>query len=225
MPEVEVIAMAIFHLKLLHAITSPLHSVLTRGFKTTIYSAGEIHLPRFSIYKITVVFFALSAIWHCFTWPNPIGVLHWNFSVRPQVNLKPQMSFVAKSHSAPQVSSLACSNDAKAIRSQSDTTQCKMDGKVNLGVDVRLKNAIFDVILTVYEIIMESVSLASEYASTMLRLHYLQVYNRSRTKLPVASNLSAPKKYFSVGDKHQKDGDECKNIVDDVRRLITTGNV
>lgn len=155
-----------------------------------------------------MLFFALSTIWHCFTWPNPMGALQWNFSIRPQVNFKPQMVLisvyyieinfigtlltnrlrkfdfksefylyifrcilqylVAKSHSAPQMSSTPCSDQMKITRSQSETTQCKMSGKVDLGVDVRLKNIILDPILTVYEAVINFLSLASEFATSML---------------------------------------------------------
>ncbi|VDO17502.1 Uncharacterized protein BM_BM533 [Brugia malayi] len=115
-----------------------------------------------------MVLFALSAIWHCFTWPNPMTALQWNFSVRPQVNFKPQMSLVAKSHSAPQVRSTSCPDQITITRSQSETTQCKMSGKVDLGVDIRLKNIILDPILTVYETIINSLSLASEIAASIL---------------------------------------------------------
>ncbi|VIO92792.1 Uncharacterized protein BM_BM533 [Brugia malayi] len=163
-----VVAMGIFHLKLLYAITCPVHSLLTKGFKATIYSDGEMRLPRFSFCKATMVLFALSAIWHCFTWPNPMTALQWNFSVRPQVNFKPQMSLVAKSHSAPQVRSTSCPDQITITRSQSETTQCKMSGKVDLGVDIRLKNIILDPILTVYETIINSLSLASEIAASIL---------------------------------------------------------
>ncbi|VIO92790.1 Uncharacterized protein BM_BM533 [Brugia malayi] len=167
-----VVAMGIFHLKLLYAITCPVHSLLTKGFKATIYSDGEMRLPRFSFCKVrgqaTMVLFALSAIWHCFTWPNPMTALQWNFSVRPQVNFKPQMSLVAKSHSAPQVRSTSCPDQITITRSQSETTQCKMSGKVDLGVDIRLKNIILDPILTVYETIINSLSLASEIAASIL---------------------------------------------------------
>uniref|UniRef100_A0A0R3RU85 PHB domain-containing protein n=1 Tax=Elaeophora elaphi TaxID=1147741 RepID=A0A0R3RU85_9BILA len=171
------IAMGIFHLKLLHAITCPLHSFLTKGFKITVYSDGEMRLPRFSLYKvrgeITMIFFALSAIWHCFAWPNPMSALQWDFSVRPQVNFKPQMSLVAKSHSAPQLSPASCSNQITITRSQSDTAQRKMGAKVDLGVDIRLKNVILDAILTAYEAVINSLSLASEFAASMLGCEFI----------------------------------------------------
>ncbi|KAL3993560.1 putative integral membrane protein [Acanthocheilonema viteae] len=158
-----IIAMGIFHLKLLHAITHPLRSFLTKGLKTTIYSDGEIRLPRFPLYKVMMVFFALSIIWHCFTWPNPMDALQWNFSAQPQVNFRPQI-----------IPSTHCSHQIKITRSQSETTQCKMSG--NLGVDVRLKNIILHSILTVYETIINSLSLASEFAA--------RPYRRLAWKLP-----------------------------------------
>ncbi|VDN36671.1 unnamed protein product, partial [Gongylonema pulchrum] len=131
----------IFHLKLLHALTLPLHSFLTKGIKATVFSDGEIRLPRFSFYKITVVLLTLSAIWQCISWSNPLGALQWNLSVRPQVNLKPQMSLVAKSHSAPNMlPPSSCSQNSKAKRSKSDGRQFEMAGKVDVGIDARVKN-------------------------------------------------------------------------------------
>ncbi|VDK69684.1 unnamed protein product [Litomosoides sigmodontis] len=117
-----------------------------------------------------MVLLVLSAIWHCFAWPNPMSVLQWNFGVRPQVNFKPQISLVVKSQSEPQMSSTTSrrSDQTKIARSQSETIQCKMSGKVDLGIDIRLKNTIPDSVLTVYEIINNSLSLASWFASSVL---------------------------------------------------------
>ncbi|EFO12767.1 hypothetical protein LOAG_15766 [Loa loa] len=119
-----------------------------------------------SIFQVTMIFFALSAIWHCFTWPNPMDALQWNFSVRPQVNIKPQMSLITKSHSTPQLTS-SYSNQNKPIRSQSQIIQCKMNGKMDVGVVVRLKNILLDHIFTAYEIIINLLSLANSFATTI----------------------------------------------------------
>lgn len=65
------------------------------------------------------------------------------------------------------------SDQIKIARSQSETIQCKMSGKVDLGVDVRLKNIIPDSILTVYEIIINSLSIASWFASSVLGYEFI----------------------------------------------------
>uniref|UniRef100_A0A8R1TKZ6 Uncharacterized protein n=1 Tax=Onchocerca volvulus TaxID=6282 RepID=A0A8R1TKZ6_ONCVO len=111
------------------------------------------------IFQVAMVFFALSIIWHSFTWPTPMSALQWNFSILPQ-------SLVANSHSAPQIISTSCL-DQMETKSQSETVQCKMNGKVYSGVGIRLKNIILDSILTVYETIIDSLSLASEFISNM----------------------------------------------------------
>ncbi|CAG9531850.1 unnamed protein product [Cercopithifilaria johnstoni] len=207
-----IIAMGIFHLKLLHAITYPLHSFLIKGFKTTVYSNGE----SFSLNKVraeaVMVIFALSAIWHCFSWPNPISALRWNFSVRPQVNFKPQMSFIARSYSAPQMSSASCLDQIKITRSQSETTQCKMSGKMDLGVNIRLKNIILDSILTVYETIVNFLSLANEFAASMLR-------SRPKFSHDDCLHLSASDEQLYTGDSHRIElnieKSEWKNTIND----------
>uniref|UniRef100_A0A914RHR9 Bestrophin homolog n=1 Tax=Parascaris equorum TaxID=6256 RepID=A0A914RHR9_PAREQ len=47
-------AYIIFHLKLLHAVTQPIHSFLTEGIKSTVYADGHFRRPRFSFSKIRV---------------------------------------------------------------------------------------------------------------------------------------------------------------------------
>uniref|UniRef100_A0A1I7W3I5 Uncharacterized protein n=1 Tax=Loa loa TaxID=7209 RepID=A0A1I7W3I5_LOALO len=116
-------------------------------------------LKWMQILLVTMIFFALSAIWHCFTWPNPMDALQWNFSVRPQ-------SLITKSHSTPQLTS-SYSNQNKPIRSQSQIIQCKMNGKMDVGVVVRLKNILLDHIFTAYEIIINLLSLANSFATTI----------------------------------------------------------
>ncbi|OZC06600.1 hypothetical protein X798_06253 [Onchocerca flexuosa] len=155
-----IIAIGIFHLKLLYAITYPLHSFVIKELKNTICFNGEERQPHFSLYKAAMIFVALSVFWHCFTWPNPMSALQWNFSVRPQF-------LVAKSHSAPQIISTSCL-DQMETKSQSETVQCKMNGKADLGIDMRLKKIILDSILTVYETIIHSLWLASEFAANLL---------------------------------------------------------
>uniref|UniRef100_A0A915BK22 Bestrophin homolog n=1 Tax=Parascaris univalens TaxID=6257 RepID=A0A915BK22_PARUN len=88
-------AYIIFHLKLLHAVTQPIHSFLTEGIKSTVYADGHFRRPRFSFSKIrveiAVMLLTFSALWHCFSMPNPLGILRWGVTVRPQVNVKPRM--------------------------------------------------------------------------------------------------------------------------------------
>ncbi|KAM3721016.1 Pentatricopeptide repeat-containing protein [Dirofilaria immitis] len=144
-----IIAIGIFHLKLLHAIIYPLHSFLTKRFKT-IYSNGEMRLPLIFLYKATMVFFALSIIWHCFTWPNSMGILQWNFSVQPQIS-----------------STASCSDQMDTTQSQSGTIQCKMNGEVNIVSNARFENIILDSILTIYETIIDFLLLANEFATSI----------------------------------------------------------
>lgn len=56
----------------------------------------------------------------------------------------------------------------KSVRS--DSVQYKWDGKVDLGVNARLKNAFLDPFLIVLETVADALSLASEFAASMLGL-------------------------------------------------------
>ncbi|VDN37370.1 unnamed protein product [Gongylonema pulchrum] len=145
------------------------------------YACRAFHFIKFVARSlqmiITVVLLTLSAIWQCISWSNPLGALQWNLSVRPQVNLKPQMvkiansqiSLVAKSHSAPNIlPPSSCSQNSKAIRSKSDGRQFEMAGKVDVGIDARVKNRMLDPFLTIYDTFTDAISLASEFAASML---------------------------------------------------------
>lgn len=64
-------AYIIFHLKLLHAVTQPIHSFLTEGIKSTVHADGHFRRPRFSFnkvraevcfYKIFLVLFLLPSL-------------------------------------------------------------------------------------------------------------------------------------------------------------------
>ncbi|MCP9260107.1 hypothetical protein DINM_003264 [Dirofilaria immitis] len=98
----------------------------------------------------TMVFFALSIIWHCFTWPNSMGILQWNFSVQPQIS-----------------STASCSDQMDTTQSQSGTIQCKMNGEVNIVSNARFENIILDSILTIYETIIDFLLLANEFATSI----------------------------------------------------------
>ncbi|VDN01366.1 unnamed protein product [Thelazia callipaeda] len=105
-----VLAITIFHLKLLHAITYPLHYCISKGIKSKTYSSEEEPVPRTLLHKVrgrvAMMFFAFLAIWHYFSWINPMSALQWNLSVRSQVNWKPQMLVAAKGHPITQIPTL-----------------------------------------------------------------------------------------------------------------------
>uniref|UniRef100_A0A0M3IGE2 G_PROTEIN_RECEP_F1_2 domain-containing protein n=1 Tax=Ascaris lumbricoides TaxID=6252 RepID=A0A0M3IGE2_ASCLU len=46
---------------------------------------------------IAVMLLTFSALWHCFSVPNPLGILRWGVTMRPQVNVKPRMVCLLKS--------------------------------------------------------------------------------------------------------------------------------
>uniref|UniRef100_A0A914RMK9 Secreted protein n=1 Tax=Parascaris equorum TaxID=6256 RepID=A0A914RMK9_PAREQ len=41
--------------------------------------------------SLLIMLLTFSALWHCFSMPNPLGILRWGVTVRPQVNVKPRM--------------------------------------------------------------------------------------------------------------------------------------
>ncbi|VDK17758.1 unnamed protein product [Anisakis simplex] len=180
------IVFTVFHLKLLHAITQPLHCIFTKGIKSNVLKNGNLQIPRFSFHKIgtevAVMLLTLSAFWHYFTIPNPLGLLRWGVTVRPQVNVKPRMSVLRKSHSQRQLiktSSSFSTHKAAIRRSLSDSQLFTIDTNVEIGIDSRLTNSLVDPILNTIDTVSESVSLASELASSVISGFYTRSSNAS----------------------------------------------
>ncbi|KHN72579.1 hypothetical protein Tcan_17575 [Toxocara canis] len=209
------LAYVIFHVKLLHAITQPVHSCLTQGIKSTILDDGGFRRPRFSFSAIRteapLMLLTFSALWHYFSMPNPLSLLRWGVTVRPQVNVKPRMSVLTKSSSSPHIGK---HRRAAVQRSLSDS-RLSIGGKIDLGVDTRISNAMIDPILTTVDSFSESVSLASEFASSMFSGIFTQSSNRSiasQSRMSLISSSIAGSEYTNEVDDEKKQMEEEETL-------------
>uniref|UniRef100_A0A7E4UVV7 MLO-like protein n=1 Tax=Panagrellus redivivus TaxID=6233 RepID=A0A7E4UVV7_PANRE len=120
--------------------------------------------------EFTICLIAISAFFHVWSLPSVLHYFNWAFTLRPQINVKPQMTVVTRrSRSAISLPALKEVNEpleaAKSSRSKSvnDITECYSSGptSVDLNWDVRIRDGVTDKIWSGIERVSDTASLAS----------------------------------------------------------------
>ncbi|KAH7722331.1 hypothetical protein AAVH_10188 [Aphelenchoides avenae] len=168
-------AFLLLHVLLLYAMVKPAVKHLRQSgvkvFECGGWTWGRFGFPRVRA-EVAVMLLAVSAAWSCFSVPNPLSVIRWGLTVRPQINVRPQITIATKSHSSPALVSNSDHGEHEPSmltqkRSKSDMDLLRLDKvDADVRVNLRVSNTIDD-FLSGIQCLSNTVDAASDFTSAL----------------------------------------------------------
>uniref|UniRef100_A0AC35G4J7 Uncharacterized protein n=1 Tax=Panagrolaimus sp. PS1159 TaxID=55785 RepID=A0AC35G4J7_9BILA len=162
----------IAHVRILMALVTPIAAMIPQ-------QRGNWKLSdAFSFFRseFTIILLALSAFFHFFAIPAYLKPFNWAFTLRPQINVKPRMTMVAKKsqsdyvvtsassslHHHPEASQsleAITSTKSKSLGNLAEINDCDTD--IDFGLSLKVRDGITDKFLSLTERAIDTFSIAS----------------------------------------------------------------